>query len=137
MNIIDTSSQSVTLKSLMPIACKRNVEEVRAIMDEAGMGHGKNTIEVQDLYGNEYNLPSYYVFVFRKEIPMILFYLSKGIQYTLDYLNVSNTRYAEIKAGLKSYSGPDISESYADIKDFKIVSDSYKKYLWRYIYIGV
>ena len=54
-----------------------------------------------------------------------------------DYLNVSNTRYADIKAGLKSYSGPDVSESYVDIKDFNIVSDSYKKYLWRYIYIGV
>lgn len=54
-----------------------------------------------------------------------------------DYLNVSNTRYADIKAGLKSYSGPDVSESYVDAKDFNIVSDSYKKYLWRYIYTGV
>lgn len=54
-----------------------------------------------------------------------------------DYLNASNTHYADIKSGLKSYSGPDVSESYVDIKDFNIVSDSYKKYLWRYIYTGV
>ena len=90
MNIFDTSSQSVTLKSLMPIACKRNIEEAKAMIEEAGIGHGKNNIEVQDLYGNTYNLPSYYVFVFRKEIPIILFYLSKGIDYTLHYLNVDN-----------------------------------------------
>lgn len=67
-----TSSQSVTLKSLMPIAVKRN------------------TIETEDIHGCKYVLPCYYVFVFRKEIPIILFYLSKGIRYTLDYLNVSN-----------------------------------------------
>lgn len=85
-----TSSQSVTLKSLMPIACKRNIEEVKAMMEEAGIDHGKSTVEVQDMYGNTYTLPSYYVFVFRKEIPIILFYLSKGIKYTLDYLNVSS-----------------------------------------------
>lgn len=65
-----TSSSSVTLKSLMPIAVKRNV------------------IEAEDIHGCKYMLPCYYVFVFRKEIPIILFYLSKGIKYTLDYLNV-------------------------------------------------
>lgn len=67
-----TSNQSVTLKSLMPVAVKRNV------------------IEAEDMDCNKYNLPVYYVFVFRKEIPILLFYLSKGINYTLDYLNVSN-----------------------------------------------
>ena len=65
-----TSNSSVTLKSLMPIAVKRN------------------TIQVKDIDDNEYILPCYYVFVFRKEIPIILFYLSKGIKYTLDYLHV-------------------------------------------------
>lgn len=67
-----TSSQSVTLKSLMPIAVKRNI------------------IEAEDIHGCTYSLPCYYVFVFRKEIPIILFYLSKGIKYTLDYLNVND-----------------------------------------------
>lgn len=66
-----TSSQSVTLKSLMPIAVKRNI------------------ITATDINDKEYTLPCYYVFVFRKEIAIILFYLSKGIKYTLDFLNVS------------------------------------------------
>ena len=67
-----TSASSVTLKSLMPIAVKRNI------------------IEAEDINEEKYSLPSYYVFVFKKEIPIILFYLSKGIQYTLEYLNVRN-----------------------------------------------
>ena len=50
----------------------------------------RNTIEAEDIHGCTYNLPCYYVFVFKKEIPIILFYLSKGIKYTLDFLNVSN-----------------------------------------------
>lgn len=66
-----TSASSVTLKSLMPIAVKRNV------------------ITAEDIDEVQYNLPVYYVFVFRKEIPIILFYLSKGIRYALDYLHVS------------------------------------------------
>lgn len=67
-----TSSNSVTLKSLMPIAVKRNI------------------VEAEDVNGNHYNLPAYYVFVFRKEILILLFYMSKGLRYTLDFLNVSN-----------------------------------------------
>lgn len=65
-----TSNNSVTLKSLMPIAVKRN------------------TIDVEDINEEKYTLPYYNVFVFRKEIPIILFYLSKGYLYALDYLNV-------------------------------------------------
>ena len=67
-----TSSSSVTLKSLMPIAVKRNI------------------ITVKDIDENEYNLPCYYVFVFRKEIPIILFYLSNGFKFAMDYLHVSD-----------------------------------------------
>ena len=67
-----TSASSITLKSLMPIALKRN------------------TIECDDINEVHYTLPYYNVFVFRKEIPVILFYLSKGASYTLDYLNVSD-----------------------------------------------
>lgn len=67
-----TSNNSVTLKSLMPITIKRNIEEV------------------DDIHGNRYHLPCYFVFVFKKEIPIILFYLSKGILSALDYLHVAN-----------------------------------------------
>ena len=55
----------------MPIAVKRIV------------------VDAEDMNDVKYNLPMYNVFVFRKEIPILLFYLSKGIKYTLDYLNVS------------------------------------------------
>ena len=55
----------------MPVAVKRNV------------------VSCTDINEKEYQLPCYYVFVFRKEIPIILFYLSKGIDYALDYLHVS------------------------------------------------
>ena len=67
-----TSSQSVTLKSLMPIAVKRNI------------------IDAEDINGNQYTLPCYNVFVFNKEIPIILLYLSKGLDYAINYLNVLN-----------------------------------------------
>lgn len=67
-----TSASSITLKSLMPIALKRNV------------------IECEDVNGVQYQLPCYYVFVFRKEIPVILFYMANGCAYTLDFLGVSN-----------------------------------------------
>lgn len=66
-----TSRSSITVKSLMPIAVKRNI------------------ITTHDSDGNEYNLPSYYVFVFRKEIPIILFYLAHGIDYTINFLNMN------------------------------------------------
>lgn len=68
-----TSSSSVTLKSLMPIAVKRHI-----------------ITDVEDVDGNIYSLPYYSVFVFRKEIIILLFYLSKGLLWCLDYLNVSN-----------------------------------------------
>lgn len=51
-----------------------------------------------------------------------------------------NSRADEIRAGLKSYSGPNVSETYADISDLgklERVSDKYKKYLWKYTYRGV
>ena len=67
-----TSAQSVTLKSLMPIAVKRNV------------------VDMEDINGVKYVLPCYYVFVFRREIPVILFYLSKGLNVAMEYLNMND-----------------------------------------------
>lgn len=67
-----TSSNSVTLKSLMPIAIRRTV------------------VEGLDTDGKTHQLPMYSVFVFRKAIPVLLFYMSKGAKYALDYLDMSN-----------------------------------------------
>ena len=65
-----TSSNSVTLKSAMPVAVKRN------------------TIDCTDINDKVYKLPAYYVYVFKKEIPIILFYLAHGIDFTMSYLDL-------------------------------------------------
>lgn len=67
-----TSANSLTLKSLMPIAIKRNV------------------IEVEDMHNKHYSLPYYNVYVFRKEIPVILFYLAHGLDYTMGFLDLTH-----------------------------------------------
>lgn len=67
-----TSASSVTLKSLMPVALKRHA------------------IEVYDTNDNRYTLPFYKVFVFRKEIDVLLFYLSRGLDWALDFLHASD-----------------------------------------------
>ena len=50
----------------------------------------RHAVEVEDMDGHIYNLPYYTVYVFRKEIPILLFYLAHGIDYTMSYLNVNN-----------------------------------------------
>lgn len=77
-----TSSSSVTLKSLMPIAVKRN-----SLMAE---DFSKSKTSKTDVVGNSYNLPVYNVFVFKKEIPILLFYLANGADWALSYLGVDN-----------------------------------------------
>ena len=54
----------------MPVAVKRSVQTV---------------VSTDDL---TFNIPCYYVYVFKKAIPIILFFLSKGLDYCLDYLYV-------------------------------------------------
>lgn len=86
-----TSNSSITLKSLMPIAVKRNIvksPEVDEFLSTSKMK--RDSIQVKDEDGKMYLFPTYSVFVFRKEIPIILFYMSKGIHYALHYLNVAN-----------------------------------------------
>lgn len=87
-----TSSQSVTLKSLMPIAVKRNIieeEEMIAsnVTDEKLKGGITHAVDVT---GKSYVLPYYNVFVFKKEIPIILFYLAHGLNFCLNFLEVAD-----------------------------------------------
>lgn len=77
-----TSSSSVTLKSLMPIAVKRNAIKTSEF--------NRSTEKAIDTNHVEYNLPIYNVFVFRKEIPIILFYAANGMDWALSYLGVEN-----------------------------------------------
>lgn len=88
-----TSRQSITLKSLMPIAVKRNVVQTESVDFSSLKKHDKiisNKIETTDVDGVQYNLPAYVVFVFKKEIPIILFYLANGLDFTLSFLEVNN-----------------------------------------------
>lgn len=50
----------------------------------------RHGIEIESMDAKIYTLPYYTVFVFRKEIPILLFYLAHGIDYTMSYLNVNN-----------------------------------------------
>lgn len=75
-----TSSSSVTLKSLMPIAVKRNSITAENLT--------KGTAVKEDTTGTTYNLPVYNVFVFKKEIPIILFYAANGLQWGLSFLGL-------------------------------------------------
>lgn len=113
-----TSNASITLKSLMPIAVKRNVVHASSVQSEDYMDEElrKSGIEISDLDGKIYNLPVYSVFVFRKEIPIILFYLSRGIDFTLNYLNVANA--------IEIVSSPDANSEYIY---FKISNECYIK----------
>ena len=77
-----TSSSSVTLKSLMPVAVKRN-----SISTE---NFTKSSTTKTDIKGTEFLLPVYNVFVFKKEIPIILFFAANGIDFALSFLGVDN-----------------------------------------------
>ena len=61
----------ISLKSLMPVDVRRVPKTIH------------------DIHGNEYKVPLYTVVVVNRTIPAILFYMSKGIRYTLDYLNLN------------------------------------------------
>ena len=62
-----TSANSVILKSLMPFAIRRQ------------------TIVKEDIKENEYTLPVYTIDLFRKDIPVMLLYASRGLNYAVQY----------------------------------------------------
>lgn len=102
-----TSSQSVTLKSLMPISVKRSPVNIYPVVcenvpvdisdaakvlidaDEDSKAVETKT-EIADVVGQNYHVPVYYIFVFKKEIPVILFYMSKGITEALAEMQVQD-----------------------------------------------
>lgn len=67
-----STAQCVTVKSLMPISLKRV------------------TTTETDIHGEEYKLPMYNIFVFRKEINVLLFYATEGLEPAFQYLDVYN-----------------------------------------------
>lgn len=94
-----TGNQTVTLKSLMPIALRRNSYDVEGLdvksetvinmlSDDDGFAK-KTDVVKEDVESVQYTLPVYSIFMFRKEMPVILFYLANGVDWALDYLGVS------------------------------------------------
>lgn len=95
-----TGNQTVTLKSLMPIALRRNSSDVDGMdihsdskmidmaNDENGFAKRSHVVK-EDVEENQYTLPVYSIFMFRKEMPVILFYLANGVEWALDFLGVS------------------------------------------------
>ena len=83
------STATVTLKSLMPIAVKRTKYESNDL-NIAWEKTKRGKVEVKDSKGNKYVLPVYSVFVFRKEIPIILFYMANGLEWAMNYLYADN-----------------------------------------------
>lgn len=77
-----TTASSVTLKSLMPICVTRGTVNTESVT--------KESITTKDIKGTEYRLPTYSVSVFRKPIPVILFYAANGMTWALSYLGVDN-----------------------------------------------
>lgn len=75
----------------MPIAVKRGIVEDTAITNNNLTDEEMNdsSIDCVDVQGLHYTLPFYNVFVFRKEIPVILFYLKDGFVSAMDFLGVS------------------------------------------------
>ena len=67
-----TTSQTVTFKSLMPISIKRNI------------------LDKEDTEGNLHRLPVYNVYLFRKEVPIMLLYAAMGLRTSLDELYVGD-----------------------------------------------
>lgn len=66
-----TTSQNLTLKSLMPVSVKRNSKEYK------------------DSTGELHVAPTYSIYVFRKEIDILLFYFAKtGVKKALEYFSV-------------------------------------------------
>lgn len=98
-----TGNQTVTLKSLMPIALRRDTTESEGmevidiesiftdtmVTDDDGFAKRVEVVK-EDVDTKQYKLPVYNVFMFKKEMPVILFYLANGVDWALDFLGVSD-----------------------------------------------
>lgn len=76
-------------------------------------------------------------YVIEKNDERILKALCCVVYDFLKYDNLGSSRIDLIKQGVKSISTGGVSESYGDIKDIKIISDNYVKYLGFCLFNGV
>lgn len=94
-----TGKQTITLKSLMPIAIQRNSTMVKGLSfkhemltEELEKDSGvmtKNSTIAETVNGDVYKLPVYYIYMFKKETPILPFFLARGVEYALDFLQLN------------------------------------------------
>ena len=94
-----TGKQTITLKSLMPIAIQRNSTVVKGLSfkhemlaEELEKDSGvmtKNSTIAETVNGDTYKLPVYYIYMFKKETPILPFFLARGVEYALDFLQLN------------------------------------------------
>ena len=94
-----TASTTVTLKSLMPVALSRNATELEAYqmqwrevnnLDEDQDIAKKDSMQIQDVNETSFIVPVYNIYVFRTEVPVLIFYFANGFDHALSYLGVTN-----------------------------------------------
>ena len=77
-----------TIKNDVPV----EIQDAASVLTDADPDAkaNKETVEVADIVGKSYHVPVYYIFVFKKEIPVVLFYMSKGILEALAEMQVQD-----------------------------------------------
>lgn len=114
-----TSNTSVTLKSLMPIAVKRGIiDDVSIDEFDDDDSINNSTVDSSDIRGIHYQLPVYNIYVFKKEIPVILFYLKNGFDDAMDFLGLNGV----IKLLDKMPAHPDRRNIYFQISNKCFIS---------------
>ena len=77
----------------MPVKLKRGTIDKDEVMTNEmhdALLASVDSVKTYDVIGKTYTLPMYFIYVLKKEIPFMLFYLSKGAKFALDFLGVSN-----------------------------------------------
>lgn len=134
-----SGASTLTLKSLMPIALNRDVYDAEAdefvtrlegviTNDDGEVMNGKEGV-FEDINHVTYNLPVYNIYMFKKEMPAILFYLANGLEWALDFLKVSRIISFEYDYTDKNVHGNEIwfpisSKCYLRVKNAEL----FKKY---------
>ena len=135
-----TSASSITVKSLMPITLKRDsvIEKGLSVHTEAtldaitsseGEAMKRTPITVEATDSTMYTLPVYTIFMFKKEIPAVLFYMANGIDWTLSFLGVS-----EIMS-FESELAPKEGEVWFEMSNFCYIRVKDKELFEKYTYL--
>ena len=135
-----TSASSITVKSLMPITLKRDSvidkglsvhteATLDAITSSEGEAMKRTPITVEATDATMYTLPVYTIFMFKKEIPAVLFYMANGIDWTLSFLGVSEI------ISFESELRPNTGEVWFEMSNFCYIRVKDKELFEKYTYL--